>query len=240
MPSRGFFKMSDNENISACEVRNSRTLNEKDVNKKNEQRFALTTETELAYSALKLYLSRINPACEALFQYPKRNWKPTDEIWYEIRPLGVNKLGDMMKDISTAASLSKIYTNHSVRATSITLWSNAGFTNRHIMQISGHRNEQSLQHYNRRPFTSQLKRCSDVLSEALGNETGHTDEFHSIQRRRTVQAFQATKSNSSAVSTITTSLSSISSVQIKNLPNFASMFSGCSIGNVHVNFNTPK
>ena len=43
MPSRGFFKMSDNENISACEVSNNRTLNEK----KNEQRFALTTETEL-------------------------------------------------------------------------------------------------------------------------------------------------------------------------------------------------
>ena len=39
--------MSDNENISACEVSNNRTLNEKDVNKKNERRFALTTETEL-------------------------------------------------------------------------------------------------------------------------------------------------------------------------------------------------
>ena len=138
-----------------------------------------TNDENDGYSALKFYLSKINPACEALFQYPKRNWKPTDEIWYENRPLGVNKLGDMMKDISTAASLSKIYTNHSVRATSITLWSNAGFTNRHIMQISGHRNEQSLQQ----------------------------------------------------------SLSSNSSVQIKNLPNFASMFSGCSIGNVHVNFN---
>ena len=199
-----------------------------------------TNDENDGYSALKLYLSKINPACEALFQYPKRNWKPTDEIWYENRPLGVNKLGDMMKDISTAASLSKIYTNHSVRATSITLWSNAGLTNRHIMQISGHRNEQSLQHYNRRPSTSQLKRCSDVLSEALGNETGHTDEFHSIQRRRTVQAFQVTKSNSSAVSTTTTNLSSNSSVQIKNLPNFASMFSGCSIGNVHVNFNMPQ
>lgn len=45
MPSCG--KMSDNENISACEVSNNRALNETDVNKKNEQRFALTTETEL-------------------------------------------------------------------------------------------------------------------------------------------------------------------------------------------------
>ena len=125
-----------------------------------------------------------------------------------------------MKDISTAASLSKIYTNHSVGATSITLWSNTGLTNRHIMQISGHRNEQSLQHYNRRPSASQLKRCSNVLSEALGNETGHTDEFHSIQRRRTVQAFQVTKSNSCTVSTATTSLNSNSSVQIKESTEF--------------------
>ncbi|CAB4010182.1 Transposable element P transposase, partial [Paramuricea clavata] len=127
-----------------------------------------TNEENDGYSALKLYISKLNPACEALFQYPKRNWKPDDKTWYENRPLGINKLGDMMKDISTAAGLSKIYTNHCVRATSITLWSNAGLTNRHIMSISGHRNEQSLQHYNRRPSTSQLKRCSEVLSEALG------------------------------------------------------------------------
>ena len=39
--------MSDNENSSASEVSNNRTLNEKDVNIKNEQRFALITETEL-------------------------------------------------------------------------------------------------------------------------------------------------------------------------------------------------
>ena len=39
--------MSDNENISACEISNNRALNEKDVNKKNEQRFTLTTETKL-------------------------------------------------------------------------------------------------------------------------------------------------------------------------------------------------
>lgn len=48
-----------------------------------------------------------------LFQYPKRKWdRPTESIWYENRPLGINKLGDMMKTISSAASLSQIYTNH--------------------------------------------------------------------------------------------------------------------------------
>ena len=48
-----------------------------------------------------------------------------------------------MKILSKAANLSKIYTNHSVRATAITLWSDAGLSNRHIMSLSGHRNENS-------------------------------------------------------------------------------------------------
>ena len=40
-----------------------------------------------------------------------------DNIWYENRPLGIQKLGTMMKEMSEAAGLSEKYTNHSVRAT---------------------------------------------------------------------------------------------------------------------------
>ena len=198
-----------------------------------------TNEPNDGYSALKLYLGKINPACPSLFQYPKRNWEPENEIWYENRPLGVNKLGDMMKDISKAAALSKIYTNHCVRATSITLWSNAGFTNRHIMSISGHRNEQSLQHYNRRPSTSQLKRCSEVLSEALGNEASHPDHHLAVQRKRTTESFQlqATSTSCSSTMNVTSQSSDSSPFEIENLPNFGSIFSRCHIGNVNVNFN---
>ncbi|KAK2561534.1 hypothetical protein P5673_015510 [Acropora cervicornis] len=84
------------------------------------------------YNALCLYLEKLNPVCSAFFQYPKRSWKgPQEGVWFENRCLGVNKLGDMMKFLSKAANLSKIYTNHSVRATAITLWSDAGLSNRH-------------------------------------------------------------------------------------------------------------
>jgi len=38
----------------------------------------------------------------------------------------------MMKSIRKAAKLLKIYTNHSLRATVITIWSNAGVPNRNI------------------------------------------------------------------------------------------------------------
>ena len=72
------------------------------------------------YSAMKLYLEKINPGCQAFFQFPKRDWQASDNVWYENRPLGVNKLGNMMREISQEAQLSRIYTNHSLRATAIT------------------------------------------------------------------------------------------------------------------------
>lgn len=88
-------------------------------------------------------------------------------MWFEHRSLAVNTLANMIKKISEVAGLSTICTNHSIRATAITLWSNTGVPNQHIMSISDHRNEQSLAHYNSRPSISQLHNCSDVLSRAL-------------------------------------------------------------------------
>lgn len=123
------------------------------------------------YKALKLYMSKLNRKSGSFFQYPRKNWSFDDNIWYEARPVGVNSLDSIMKNNSKAASLSQLYTNHSVRATAITLWSNAEIPNRHIMAISGHRNEQSLSHYNTYPSTSQLRSCSEVLSNSLVNGT---------------------------------------------------------------------
>ena len=76
----------------------------------------------------------------------------------------------MMTEISQAADLLQNYTNHSVRATAITVWSNAGIPNRHVMAISGHPNEQCLVHYNARPSSLQLRNCSDVLSRSLTDD----------------------------------------------------------------------
>ena len=59
-------------------------------------------------------------------------------VWYENRPLGVNKLGKMMETISVGAKLSQIYTNHSVQASAITMLSDMNVPDRHIRFISGH------------------------------------------------------------------------------------------------------
>ena len=84
-----------------------------------------TSSTTDGYSALEFF-TKLNPECEALFQYPKRNWHPSDRIWLENRPLGKNRLAETMKDIRKDAALARVYTNHSVRATAITLWANSG------------------------------------------------------------------------------------------------------------------
>ncbi|KAK3737421.1 hypothetical protein QZH41_005519 [Actinostola sp. cb2023] len=186
-----------------------------------EGRMYKTDDVNDGYDALKLYLTKLNPKCSAFFQFPKRNWCGIDEpVWYENRCLGVNKLGDMMKEISTAAELSKIYTNHCVRATAITLWSNAGLANRHIMAISGHRNEASLQSYHARPSSDQLQQSSAVISRALNpvEEQQQTSQaaHHCHQQLQT--AFTR---------------------QDMSFASFGSLFSGCTVDTVNITVN-PK
>ena len=117
----------------------------------------------------------------------------------------------MMKDISVEARLSRVYTNHCLRATAITLWSNSGISSRHIMAILGHRSEQSLVSYNSRPSTSQLHNCSQVLSRAISPSTNnHSQPSEVSQQSMLFQTKQvATKS----------------------------LFGDCSIQNVQIVFN---
>ena len=115
---------------------------------------------------------------QLFFQRPSSKAKESDMIWYENSPLGVNTLATMMKEISLGAGLSQTYTNHSVRATAITLWSNNNVPSRHIMSISGHANEQSISSYNARPSVEQLKNCSNILSNALVSKEASSAVIH--------------------------------------------------------------
>ena len=191
---------------------------------KNARMYKTSGKTD-GYTALDFFLSKLNPECVALFQYPKRNWKPSDKVWYENRPLGVNKLSTRMKDISSAAGLSRIYTKHSVRATTITLWANAGLTNREIMAISGHRNESSLQNYHNMSSVQQLRKCSNVLTVALGDDKVQpttADQLVGNEKRPLLQHLQ--------VPSVNTAMSSTQ----QNKAVFSKMFGSCTIGNVNV------
>ena len=125
-----------------------------------------TGEIGDSYWCLLKYVQKLNPLQPAFFKRPSPKAKKLDMIWYENSLLGVNTLAAMMKEISLGTGLSQMYTNHSVRATAITLWSNANVPSRDIMSISGHANEQSISSYNSRPPVKQLKNCSSYSKEA--------------------------------------------------------------------------
>ena len=72
---------------------------------------------------------------------PKKQCDETDATWYDDQPAGVNTLGGKMKAISKQTKLSREYTNHSIRATSVTILDRCEFEARHIMWVSGHKSE---------------------------------------------------------------------------------------------------
>lgn len=174
--------------------------------------------------ALQLYLSKLHPRCEAFFQLPKRDWKTdmmNEPVWYENRPLGVNTLGNMMKQISTAAGFSQIYTNHCVRATAITVWTEAGLSDRQICHISGHKNPASLRHYNSRPSNDQLRQCSDALSDAMQDQNS-LQQLPKQQLPLRAMSFQRNESSSTCT-------------QVENI--LGGMFNSCSVKGLNIQIN---
>ena len=172
-----------------------------------ETRLYSTGADDDAFASLKLFVAKLNPFCTAFFQYPKPSVTKEDTVWYENRPLGVNKLGDMMKVISVGAELSQIYTNHSVRASAITLLSNANVPDRHIMFVSGHSSEHSLAHYSSRISVTQLESVSDIISNAVEDNQPQSTEISIITEAPRIQSSNRMASNVS-MSTATASFPS--------------------------------
>ena len=84
---------------------------------------------------------------------------------------------DEIKVLSKLASLSRMYTNHTIRATAITLWSHAQVPSRDIMAISRHRSEASLRNYNARPSSGQLRACSNIHSGELNGRVTTPESY---------------------------------------------------------------
>ncbi len=119
--------------------------------------------TECPVESLRLYMSKLNPTNPLLFQQPRQKVDKTDTIWYTSRPVGAKKISGFMAKLSEDAGLSRRYTNHCVRATTITMLSHAGVSNRAITRITKHRNEGSLKHYEQDSSENQKRNFADIL-----------------------------------------------------------------------------
>jgi hypothetical protein len=142
--------------------------------------------------SFKKYITKLHPGLDDLWQRPLDAFVE-EEHWYSKAPLGKNPLSCLMKDISASAKLSKAYTNHSVRATHITVLDDAGFEARHIMRTSGHKSESSIRSYSHRLSDTKKHQISATLSKSAGLENRNDLKSDSVPST-SVQAWPESES----------------------------------------------
>ena len=86
-----------------------------------------------------MYLDLLHKDNSAFFQKPNKA-----KTGFTREVIGKNTLGGFMKEISEAAKLSKIYTNHSIRKTTATGMHRQGFSLQEIANVTKHKNLDSL------------------------------------------------------------------------------------------------
>ena len=121
-------------------------------------------------ASFKKYIQKLHPARSDLWQRPVESFEDNDDTWYMNQPVGKNTLCQIMKTLSKQANLSREYTNHSIRATSITVLDYKKFSNRDIMAISGHKSETSLKSYTGKVTSSRKYEMSSALYQSVVNE----------------------------------------------------------------------
>ena len=100
---------------------------------------------------IKSYLSHLKPKIELLFQRPKAKstrFNPEEgSVWFERKVLGHNTLENMLKNMSQMPGIQPHFTNHSLRATTVTVLSSENVETRQIQAVTGHKFHASIQSY---------------------------------------------------------------------------------------------
>ena len=90
--------------------------------------------------------------------------KGSAKKWFKSAPVGSNKLNTLMKTMASKANLNnERLTNHSARKHMIQKLNDHEIPPTHIMQLSGHRNVQSITNYSSLNLNQQ-KNMSGILS----------------------------------------------------------------------------
>ena len=111
------------------------------------------------------YISKLNPDCDRLWQYPKDSYMSTDECWFQKKPIGQDSLSQFIPKLSQQIGLSTIYTNHSVCATGATILGR-NFSMAQIMSVTGHKSMSSCAIY-QRVSNNEKQVMGDVISSTI-------------------------------------------------------------------------
>ena len=123
-------------------------------------------------SAIKLLLEKLHPDNDRLFQRARSGIKASDPVLYTCQAVSHHLPGCMMKRLSESAGLSKRYTNHCVRATTVTLLKQQGVEDRKVCLLTGDKAERSLVSYNVPDKGERRKMASYLDEKAPSAKTG--------------------------------------------------------------------
>ncbi|KAK6178295.1 hypothetical protein SNE40_013098 [Patella caerulea] len=144
-------------------------------------------------AAYKLYISK-RPSLmfheDARFYLQPKSLKNVEcKVWFTSQSIGINTLQKMMPRMAQIAGLNGRFTNHSVRATSISRLSDAGVPTTIIAQHSGHKNTNSINNYTVASKNQQRANCTILLK----NQNDENQPPHCTQpKQKQVQHTKAT------------------------------------------------
>lgn len=134
----------------------------------HDKRMYATGDSNCPVQTLKTFLQHIDPQATFLFNHCSKaalSSPQTTDIWYLAKHCKPYQFSKFMPDISRNAGCSRKYTAHCLRSTAIQALNDEGFEIRHIMYMSGHRNEASVRSYNRDCSTAQKQHLSHALAK---------------------------------------------------------------------------
>jgi integrase len=137
----------------------------KDVTSANGGTIFGTNYEDCPLLLLQHYISKLCKKNPYLWQRPRVKVCETDDEWYVDQKVGINTVGYFMKTLSEALGLSQCYTNHSVRATAITVLGRA-YQDNNVAHLSGHKSLTALGIY-KRVSDSCKQKISDTLHSTI-------------------------------------------------------------------------
>ena len=149
---------------------------------------------------LKTYFIHLNPNISALFQRPKGessvNFNPkVHEVWYDACNVGHNTLENMLRKMTERAGITPYLTNHSLRATTVTVLSGSNIETRQIKAITGHKSDCSIESYCERPTLSQFKEMSTALTSFIHSDKSPESRSQSFDLSKEKHGHSATTLN---------------------------------------------
>ncbi|KAK3093435.1 hypothetical protein FSP39_015689 [Pinctada imbricata] len=122
--------------------------------------------------------------------------------WFKRQPIGVNKLSSTMKRMTSIAGIEKKLTNHSARKHLVQKLSENNVPANQIMQITGHRNIQSINNYSHINET-QHKAISKILSTPSSSAGSAASSIYLAQQNNHIQNTAASTTSSTSSSCVT-------------------------------------